>query len=112
MNTKFSFALLVIVIAVIATACAPIIVDTSAPLIQAAPLADNETTAILPVTGESASATVRTPQASRLQSGEIFLSEDNGPDHLQNFQPAMNETPQNICISEDSQPRPQSGCVE
>ena len=112
MNTKFSFALLVIVIALLATACAPAIVDSSAPIVPAVPPANNETSALMPVTGETAANAVRASQEPRLWSGEISLSDNSNPDHLQNAQPAASEVSQNDCMSEDSLPRRQSGCVE
>src|SRR3970282_1984390 len=85
MNTRFSFALLVI--ALVATACAPAIVDSSAPIAPAVPPADNETSALMPVTGETAANAVRVPQEPRLWSGAISLSDNSNPDHLQNAQP-------------------------
>ena len=112
MNTKFTFALLVIVIALVATACAPAIVDNSAPIDPAAAPVDNEKSAPLPVTGNSVSTSARDTQEPRLWSGEISLSDNSNPDHLQNAQPAASEVSQNDCMSEDSLPERQSGCVE
>ena len=109
MNAKFSFALLVIIIAIIATACTPAIVDRSEPILNAVQPAENVS---VPVTGESASMAAREPRESRLWSGEIYFSDNSNPDHMQNTQPVAIETPQTDCMSEDSQPRPQSGCVE
>jgi hypothetical protein len=112
MNTKFSFALLVGVIALVATACAPAIIDSSAPIAPVNPAANNETSALVPVTGESASNAVRAPQESRLFSGEIFLSDNNNPDNVQNAEPAVNQKPQSACRSADSLPPRQGGCIE
>jgi hypothetical protein len=110
MNTKSLFVLLAVVL--LATACAPAIVSGAGPVEPAAPPADTGNSVILPVTGNSTLMEARQAQEPRLQSGEIFLSESDSPDHLQNIQPAVNEAPRNGCFSEDSQPRPQSGCVE
>ena len=112
MNTKFSFALLVIVIAIIATACAPAIIDSSAPIVQAVQPADKETSALLPVTGASDPTAVRDSQEPRLWSGEIFFSDNGNPDYVQNAVPSAAEAPQTECTFEDSLPRRQSGCVE
>jgi hypothetical protein len=112
MNTKFFFASLIIVIAFIATACAPALIDSSAPVVQAVQLANNEISAIMPVTGESASTAARDAQEPQLWSGEIVLSDNNSPDYLRNSQPAASEASQDGCISEDSRPERQSGCVE
>ena len=112
MNTKFSFALLVILIMLVATACAPALIDSSAPIVQAVQPASNEPTVIVPVTGESASMATRASQEPRLWSGEIFFSDNGNPDHIQNAQPAASQVSQNTCRSEDSQPERQSGCVE
>jgi hypothetical protein len=110
MNTKFFFVLLIT--AIIATACTPAIVDYSAPIVQAVQPANNETSAIVPVTGESASTAARETQEPRLWSGEIYLSDNGKPDHLQNALPITEEPQPDACTSEDSQPRRQSGCLE
>ena len=110
MNTKFFFALLILALTV--TACAPAIIDSSAPIVPAVQPENNETSALVPVTGESASSTVRTPQDSRLFSGEIFLSDNNNPDNMQNAEPAVNQKPQGACRSADSLPPRQGGCIE
>jgi len=112
MNTKFFFVLPVIVIALIATACTPIIVDSSAPLAQSVQPANNTASDLVPVTGESVSKSGRATQEPRLWSGEIYLSDDGNPDQLQNAVPAAEEKQPEVCTSEDSQPRRQSGCVE
>ena len=109
MNTKFSFALLMIVIAIIATACTPAIVDGSASIINAVQPEDD---ALAPLTGEAALTTAREVQGPQLWSGEIFFSDNGNPDHLQNAVPAATEAPQTECMSEDSLPKRQSGCVQ
>jgi hypothetical protein len=102
MNTKFSFALLVIVIALVATACAPDIIDSSEPIALA-----------VPVTGNSTVETVRTDsQDSRLWSGEISLSDNNSPDYIMDGQTNPGKKSESACMSEDSLPRRQGGCVE
>jgi hypothetical protein len=111
MNTKFSFSLIVIVIVIIAAACAPTITDSSGPAAPVEP-ADQGQSFIMPVTGDPASTGVRAPQEPQQWSGEIFLSDNNGPDvTLQN---AVDTDQQRIseCMSEDSQPRRQSGCTQ
>jgi len=110
MNTKFSFVFLVI--AIIATACTPSIVDSSVQPAQAGQPANDETSAIVPVTGESASTTAREAQEPRLWSGEIYFSDNGNPDHLQNAVLTAEEPKLDACMSEDSQPKRQSGCVE
>jgi hypothetical protein len=112
MNTKFSFVLLLVVIAITATACTPVIINNSPPFVQAAPLANNETSAILPVSGEPASTAARETQEPRLWSGEIYLSDNSNPDHLQSAVPTAEQPQPDACMSEDSQPRRQSGCLE
>ena len=113
MNTKFSFALLVIVIALVATACAPDIIDSSTPIAPAVQPANNETSALLPVTGNSTVETVRTDsQDSRLWSGAISLSDNNSPDLIVDTQTNTEKNSESACMSEDSLPRRQSGCVE
>jgi len=111
LNTKFSFVLLV-VIALVVTACAPTIKDDSSNISNPAQSADDQTVPLVPVTGESASVAARAPQESRLWSGSIFLSDNGNPDYVQNTPTTTIHKSQNECISEDSQPRRQSGCIE
>ena len=113
MKTKFYLALSVIVIALIAAACAPDVVNDSSPTVEAVQPVDNETSALVPVTGKRAVDDARAPQETRLWSGEILFSDNNNPDHVQNVQPATNQIqPEASCMSEDSLPRRQSGCIE
>jgi|RhiMetdeSRZDD1v2_1073273.scaffolds.fasta_scaffold1431476_1 hypothetical protein len=112
MNTKFSFVLFVIVIALIATACTPAIVDSSGPIIDAAQPVNNETIALVPVSGNPAAESVRTESEPRLFSGEILLSDTDNPDAQLNVQTDAQQDLQTGCMSEDSQPERQSGCVE
>jgi hypothetical protein len=109
MNTKFSISLIVIVIVIIAAACAPTITDSSGP---ADPVEPADQSFIMPVTGDPASTGVRSPQEPQQWSGEIFLSEGNSPDVM--LQDAVDTGQQTIreCMSEDNQPRRQSGCTE
>src|SRR5260221_13734801 len=111
MNTKLSFAFLVIVIALIATACVPVINGSSVPGNPIKP-ADNQTVALVPITGASAPVSAHAPLESRLWSGSIFMSDDGNPDYVQNTQTTTIQKSQTECMSEDSQPRPQSGCIE
>ena len=83
-----------------------------APIDPAAAPVDHEKSALLRVTGNSVSTSARDTQEPRLWSGEISLSDNDSPDYGQNAQPAASEIPQNDCMSEDSLPRRQSGCVE
>ncbi len=103
MNTKFCFVLLVV--ALVLTACAPAITGVSAPL------AEPQIPAIVPVTGENATV-VRTVPEPRLFSGEIFLSDNNNPDHELNIATGTEQKPQDVCMSEDSLPKRASGCIE
>ena len=110
MNTKFSFVLLVVIL--IATACAPAITDSGAPAEPVVQRASKELSPLVPVTGESAAPAARDAQESRQWSGEIFLSDNSNPDLKLNND--VHTDPQTIaeCISEDSLPRRQSGCTE
>jgi hypothetical protein len=110
MNTKFLFVLLLVVL--VATACAPAIVDGAAPIVRAVPPAQNEPSAFVPVTGNSASVTARDAQESRQWSGEIFLSDKNSPDLKLNNDVPTDSPTSAACMAEDSQPRRQSGCTE
>ena len=103
MNTKFFFVLLVV--ALVLTACAPAITGVSVPI------AEPQTPALVPVTGENA-AVVRPVVEPRLFSGEIFLSDNNNPDHELNITTNTEQKPQNVCMSEDSLPKRASGCIE
>ena len=107
MNTKFSFTLLVVLIVLIVNACAPAITDAT-PVAIAVPPAEEQTSAIVPVTGNSASDTAREAQAPRLWSGEVFLSDNDTPD----LHSGAGQDAENACMSEDSLPRRYSGCVE
>jgi len=103
MTTKFFFVLLVV--ALVLTACAPAITGVSAPL------SEPQIPVIVPVTGENT--TVARPVVeSRLFSGEIFLSDNNNPDHELNIATSTEQKPQNACMSEDSLPKRVSGCIE
>ena len=107
MNTKFFFVLLVV--ALVLTACAPAITGVSAPVVdvqKAVPGAEQETSALVPVTG------VRTASEPRLFSGEIFLSDNNNPDRTLQLEAGAEQKPQDVCISEDSLPKRVSGCIE
>ena len=110
MNTKLSFA--VLMIATIVTACAPTIVDSSAPIVPAVQHANPEISAVLPLTGGSASTTARAAQEPRLWSGEVFLSENDNPDLVQNAQPDASQNTEGECRSGDSLPRRHGGCME
>ena len=110
MNTRFLFTLLVVVL--VATACAPAITDIAAPVELAAPPADNQGSPLVPVTGESAVPAARESQESRQWSGEIFLSEDNSPDLKLNNNIHIDQKTTTECVSEDSLPRRQSGCIQ
>jgi hypothetical protein len=107
MNTKFSFMLFAMLIVLIVNACAPAITDAT-PVAIAIPPAEEQTSAIVPVTGNSASDTAREAQAPRLWSGEVFLSENDTPD----IKIDANQDLQSACISEDSLTRRHGGCVE
>ena len=111
MNTKLSFALLVIVIALVAAACAPAINRSSTPVDPIQP-ADDQTVALVPLTGASAPAAAHAPQEARLWSGSIFLSDNGNPDYSQNAEVQTIQNIQNACMSEDSQLKRQSGCIE
>jgi hypothetical protein len=109
MNTKFSFMLFAVLIVLIVNACAPTITDDAAPVAIAVPPAAEQTSAIVPVTGNSASETVRAEaQAPRLWSGEVFLSDNDAPD----ITLGAEQDRQSACMSEDDLPRRYSGCVE
>ena len=109
MNTKFSFTLLLVIIALLTTACSANNTGSSAP-IDPAPAAE----VVVPVTGDSAAEAQRPEAEPRLQSGEIFLSDNENPDvQLNNIQTDnQQDLQQTGCMSEDDQPRPYSGCVE
>lgn len=111
MNTKLSIAFLVIVIALITTACAPIINGSSVPGDPIKP-ADNQTVALAPLTGASAPVSAHTPQEPRLWSGSIFMSDSDNPDYVQNTEAPTSQNSQKECASEDSLPKDQSGCIE
>jgi len=107
MNTKFSFVLFIVLIALIVTACAPAITDGSAP-VAAVPPADSQTSALIPSTGGSKEVTtVRSEsQAPRLWSGEVFLSDNGAPDVKQNTDV------ESACMTVDSQPQRHGGCAQ
>ena len=107
MNTKLSFTLLVV--AIFVTACGAAIANNSVPMDPAQP-ADSEIVA--PFSAGNAATVERAEAEPRLWSGEVFLSDNNQPDHMQNVQTPAKQNLAHGCFSEDSQPRPQSGCVE
>ena len=110
MNTKFFFALLII--AIMVAACAPITETVQQP---ANADVEDSTPALVPVTGNSTTDIVpRDPQVPRLWSGEISASDNNNPDLQQDVQDNQVNPDQQTteCMSEDSQPRQQSGCIE
>ena len=106
MNTKFFFTVLVVV--VFAAACAPLIPGSSAPL---DPIQPPSEPVAAPATAPDA-VVVRAPQEPRLWSGEILLSDTGSPDYVQNAQPLTQQPALDACVSEDDQPKRQSGCVE
>ena len=110
MNTKSLFTLLVVVL--IATACAPAIVDSSAPSAPVVQRAHKEASGFVPVTGQSAAPAAREAQESRRWSGEVFLSDTSNPDLTLNNDVRKDQQPITACMSEDSLPRRQSGCTE
>jgi len=111
MNTKFSFGLIVVAIALFAAACAPNINASSGPIDPAQPV-DEELVAPVPNAVELPAESVRTASEPRLWSGEVFLSDNNNPDYELNLQSGAKQDLQNECISEDSLPRRYGGCVE
>ena len=103
MNTKFFFVLLVI--AVFASACAPVVAGNLVPADPIQP--------VVPVTGEYAPAVQHSEaQEPRLWSGEILLSDTNSPDYVQPIQAPAIQNSQSECVSEDTLPRRHGGCVE
>jgi hypothetical protein len=113
MNTKFSFTFLAVLIVLIVAACAPAITAGSAPIVIAVLPADNQTSALMPVTGGSPSETARTEsQAPRLWSGEIFLADNDYPNVELSTNASANQDLQSMCLSEDSLPLRHGGCVE
>jgi len=110
MKTKSAFTLIVAIIAIVATACAPT-TSVSAP-VDPAPLAEREIVALVPVTGISAAEGQRLEMESSVYSGEIFLSDTNHPDAQLNVQTDAQQEVETGCVSEDSQPERQSGCLE
>ena len=113
MNAKFSFVLLVAIIALLATSCAPAITGGSGPIIDAAQSVSNKTVALIPATGASSAEVERLEAEPRLWSGEIFLSEADSPDVQMNVQTeSQHDVQQTGCMSEDDQPRRHGGCVE
>lgn len=109
MNAKFSFTLILVVIALLA-ACSPVNDGISIPVDPVQPLGE-ESVALVPVTGNEFAESVLTESEPRLWSGEIFLSDNGSPDYEQK-QPAANQKDQDACMSEDDLPRRFSGCVE
>jgi hypothetical protein len=110
MNIKFFFVLLLVVL--VATACAPAIVDGAAPIVKAIPAVNNDSSVFVPVTGNSASVAARDAQESRQWSGEIFSSDGNSPDLKLNDNAHTDSQTSSACTAEDSQPKRQSGCTE
>ena len=112
MNTKLSFVLLIA--AIIVTACTPLIAGGSAPMDPAQPTG-NDTAAVVPVTGVSAPVPSQSSsQEPRLWSGAVSDSDNGNPDYVQNAD-APTPTVQNLqdtCMSEDSLPKRQGGCIE
>ncbi len=104
MKTRLSLVLFIVIIAFLA-ACTPTKTSGSAPV--------QSSDAIIPVTGEKAAETGHTEAEDvRLWSGEIFMSGGDAPDHAVI---GLIDVPQDApseCISEDSQPRRNGGCVE
>jgi len=113
MNIKFSIHLFFVVIALIVTASSSTDTRSSTP-IDPAQFTENETVAPIPVTGDPAAEAQRLETEPRLQSGEIFLSDNENPDvQLNNIQTGnQQDLQQTGCMSGDEQPRPHSGCVE
>ena len=112
MNTKFSFALLMIVVGVIVNACTPAIEDSSTPVVPVAQYANRELSAVMAVISGSAATTAREAQEPRLWSGEVFLSDNGNPDLVQHAKPAASQKTEGTCMSADSLPRRHGGCVE
>ena len=100
-----------IIIALVAAACAPAVNGNSTPVDPIQPV-DNQAVAPIPVTGASAPVAARAPQEPRLQAGEIFLSDNSNPDYAQNAQTYTIQKPDSECMSEDSEPKRQGGCIE
>lgn len=110
MNTKFFFVLLVA--AIVLSACAPAITSSSAPVISALQAVNADDPALVPVTGENAAAVRPSSSEPRLWSGVISLSDNNNPDRTLKLKVTKQQKPQSACMSEDSPPRRQSGCIE
>jgi hypothetical protein len=106
MNTKFFYALLVI--AIITAACTPVVNVQSTNSGKG-----NNTPALVPVTGSSTAETVqRDAQVPALWSGEVSSSDNSSPDLKSNINVNTDQPTTAECMSEDSQPRQQSGCTE
>ena len=114
MNTKFLFVLLVVVI--VLTACAPGITSGSAPVVIALQTvsadANQEKSALVPVTGENEAVVRSTSLEPKLWSGAVSLSDNSNPDLALKIEAAKGQKTQSACMSEDSLPHRQSGCIE
>ena len=112
MNTKLSIVLLVAVIALAVTACAPATKGASANVSNPVQPADYQTNHLVPVTGNSAPVASRAPQESRWWSGEIINSDNNSPDQELSIQAPANTVTKNACSSENDLERSYGGCLE
>ena len=101
MNTKFFFAL--VLMALLAAACAPIVAGGAVPMDPAQP---KDYVPSAPIAARSDS------QESRLWSGPVSISDTNSPDYVQPIQAPAVQNSQSECVSEDSLPRRHGGCVE
>jgi hypothetical protein len=111
MNAKITLTF--IFIALLVAACAPSNAGSSAPITDPAQPPIAESVALVPVTGEQAAETVHTAeQAPSLWSGEVFLSDNDTPDSDFNTTINAGQDEENVCFSEDSQPRRHGGCIE
>ena len=113
MNTRLSFVTFFITIALGVTAWASALLysyGTVDAMVQ--PVAD-PAIAPAPITDNAAPNAVRAPVESRLWSGDVFLNNNDAPDHgILNERLDIQPSTAQMCMSEDSRNRRHGGCVE
>ena len=110
MNTKFFYALLAILLVLVAAAVVPAVAGSSSPTaIDAQNVSAGAQPA--PVAGGDTAAVTGGRSDPRLWSGEVFLSDNGSPDRALKIESGVQPKTQSGCMS-DRLPRRHGGCVE
>ena len=112
MNTRLSFITFVIITVLGVSAWASALLHSYGTVDAVVQPAADPAIAPAPITDSAAPNAVRAPAESRLWSGEVFLNNNDAPDHKARSEKLNTQPNIQQCTSDESQPRRYGGCLE